>query len=473
MSDGGSPFDPFGRSERTIIRPNPAGRRVEPPAAPLAPAPPPPPPPAAPSGDEWALTPPPQVQRAPEPSERRRAVILRREELITPNESPVMRAAAPLLLLLGRLRVALLRASPSQLMEQVADAIQEFERDVRAVGLSAEQTRAAKYVLCATADDIVQNIPSEDRHVWTQYSMLSRFFGERIGGVRFFEELDRAKADPSTNYALLELMHVCLALGFQGIHRTSAGGAANLQMIQRNLYETLRRVKKANHELSPRWQGQSVAVTTARAQVPVWAVGSVVGVLLLGAYFVLRFLLGGESDAAASALVSVHPTNELAIQRKLFRPPPPPPPPTPQVSRVRQTLGPPLEVEEKGSLLIIRMSNLALFAPASATVRDEFKPLIGKVAAALEKEQGPIKIVGHTDSAPIRSVRFPTNYALSVARAKAVADLVKGQITKPERISVDGKGADIPIAPNENPEGRSKNRRVEILVQRTSVGAAQ
>ena len=54
-------------------------------------------------------------------------------------------------------------------MEQVADAIQEFERDVRAVGLSAEQTRVAKYVLCATADDIVQNIPSEDRHVWTQY----------------------------------------------------------------------------------------------------------------------------------------------------------------------------------------------------------------------------------------------------------------------------------------------------------------
>ena len=43
------------------------------------------------------------------------------------------------------------------------------------------QARTAKYALCATADDIVQNIPSEERHAWTQYSMLSRFFGERIG----------------------------------------------------------------------------------------------------------------------------------------------------------------------------------------------------------------------------------------------------------------------------------------------------
>ena len=107
-----------------------------------------------------------------------------------------MRAAGPLLLLLGRLRVALMRASFASLMEQVADAIKFFEKDIRSAGISEQQANTAKYILCATADDIVQNIPTEDRHVWTQYSMLSRFFGERIGGVRFFEELDQLQADP-------------------------------------------------------------------------------------------------------------------------------------------------------------------------------------------------------------------------------------------------------------------------------------
>ena len=113
-----------------------------------------------------------------------------------------MRAAGPLLLLLGRLRVALLRASFASLMEQVADAIKFFEKDIRSAGIPEQQANIAKYILCATADDIVQNIPTEDRHVWTQYSMLSRFFGERIGGVRFFEELDKALKDPLINYPL-------------------------------------------------------------------------------------------------------------------------------------------------------------------------------------------------------------------------------------------------------------------------------
>ena len=74
--------------------------------------------------------------------------------------------------------------------------------------------------------------------------MLSRFFGERVGGVRFFEILNHHKLDPLINYPVLELQHACLALGFQGMHRANpTGGLASLQQIQRDLYETLRRVR--------------------------------------------------------------------------------------------------------------------------------------------------------------------------------------------------------------------------------------
>src|SRR5205085_6116692 len=146
------------------------------------------------------------------------------DDLVAPSANPIMRAAGPLLLLLGRLRVALLRASFASLMEQVADAVKFFEKDIRSAGIPEHQSNSAKYILCATADDIVQHIPTEERHVWTQYSMLSRFFGERVGGVRFFEILERLKADPLINYPVLELQHACLALGFQRMHRPSPGG---------------------------------------------------------------------------------------------------------------------------------------------------------------------------------------------------------------------------------------------------------
>jgi type VI secretion system protein ImpK len=489
MSGSGSPFDPSGRSDRTIIRPNPAGRRPAPPqSAPAEPASqpgtvPPPPPPAAPP--PFSAPPPPSASppgaavqddwlnprarpNSPyeAPREREQAVVLPREELTTPNENPLMRAAGPLLLLLGRLQTSLMRANAAHLMEQVAATIQDFEHEVRAAGVSAEQTRTAKYVVCAMADDVVQNIPGEDRHIWTQYSMLSRFFGERVGGVRFFEELDRAKADPTVNYWQLELQHACLAMGFQGIHRTSAGGAAALQQIQRNLYETLRRVKKPNPDLSPRWQGQSIPIQIRRSAIPVWAIGAGVGVLLLGIYLVLRGLLGGPSEAVAASLIGVHPTGEVGIQRRVFTAPPPPPPP-PQAVDITKALGPPLTIETKGNLIVIRMANLALFAPGEATVQNEYKPLIAKIAAVVEKQPGAIKVVGHTDSAPIRTVRFPSNFVLSQERAKAVATMLRAGLTKPDRVEFEGKGADVPIATNDTPAGRAQNRRVEILVQRS------
>src|SRR6202035_4000207 len=96
------------------------------------------------------------------------------------------------------------------------------------------------------------------------------------------------------------------------------------------------------------------------------------------------------------------------------------------------------------------------------------KPLAGKLAALLDKEPGKIRVVGHTDNTPIKNVRFPSNWHLSVERAKAVAALLKLGLHQPDRIDVDGKGPDVPIASNATPGGRAKNRRVEVMISRTS-----
>ena len=202
----------------------------------------------------------------------------------SPERNPIMRAAGPLLLLLGRLRVALLRASFASLMEQVAEAIKFFEKDIRSAGISEQQANSAKYILCATADDIVQHIPTDDRHVWTQYSMLSRFFGERVGGVRFFEILNHDKLDPLINYPLLELQHACLALGFQGMYRAAAGGLVDLQQIQRDLYETLapRAAEGGARSLAALAGPGHAGNKQIASRVPVWVVASACRRLLLG-----------------------------------------------------------------------------------------------------------------------------------------------------------------------------------------------
>jgi type VI secretion system protein ImpK len=468
MSDKDPPSGPFGRGDRTVIRPNPGARRPVAPATPPAPATPQVSyPGATPTGstEEWISTP-----SAPKPVEQvQRGPDLRLDELAAPNENPIMRAAGPLLLLLGRLRVALLRAPFASLMEQVADAVVFFEKEIRSAGIPEQQANTAKYILCATADDIVQNIPTEDRHVWTQYSMLSRFFGERIGGVRFFEELEKALRDPLVNYPLLELQHTCLALGFQGVHRSAPNGPGALQQIQRNLYETLRRIRpKVIHDLSPRWQGQSLAGRTSRFRVPLWAAASIVGALLVALYVTLLALLSGRSEAVAGTIAILHPTDKIEIARRVIAPPPPPPPVATQLPRIKRELADEcITVTQSANVIVIRLCDLALFESGKAEVREAFKPAAARIAKLLDQEKGFIKVVGHTDSEPIKSVRFPTNWHLSVERAKAVGALLKKGLAQPDRIQIDGKGSEVPVASNATPDGKSKNRRVEILIPRT------
>ena len=528
MSDKDKPANPFGRVERTIIRPNPGGRLPQPPgpqslsgeagrapsraaysptpvstspasgyspqAAGYVPSPLSQPPgyvtsPTTQSqGAAFALPPTTHQQEdwvsaskaAPQhpPLMTPAEPMLRVDELVAPNANPIMRAAGPLLQLLGRLRVALMRASFAQLMEQVADAVKFFETDIRSAGISEHQANTAKYILCATADDIVQHIPTEERHVWSQYSMLSRFFGERVGGVRFYEILEHLKVDPLVNYPVLELQHACLALGFQGMHRASPNGVATLQMIQRNLYETLRRVRpKSNADLSPHWRGQELANRGLRTRVPVWMVGAVCAALLMAGYFTLRTLLSSNSEGAAAVALALHPDDPIELKRRVIAPPPPPPPPPPparitQLQRIRNALAAEktactMTADQTGSFIIIRVCDLILFEPGEATVLNAFKPVAMRVAATLDKEPGHIKIVGHTDGSPIRTVRFPSNFELSAERAKAVAAVLKTGLADGNRVDIEGKGPDSPIASNTTPEGRAKNRRVEIFIERS------
>lgn len=482
MSDKDNPLDRLGRRDKTVFRPNPGGRRPQPlPPAPAVPAPPSyspgvlPPAAEGPSGDEWIKSHGDVGQaEAPKPDQP----ALRIEELVVPHENPIMQAAGPLLLLLGRLRVTLLQASPASLMEQVAAAVMFFEKEIRAAGIPAEKANTAKYILCATADDIVQNIPTEDRHVWTQYSMLSRFFRERIGGVRFFEELDRAKMDPLQNYQVLELIFTCLALGFQGVHRTSSGGTAQLQQIQRNLYEILRKIRpRTDRDLSPHWRGQSLARGVTRVRVPLWTVFGAAGLVLFAFFLTLRALLSGGAEVAAAELNGLHPRGELKLARHVFAPPPQPPAPPPghltQLQRIRLALAPEIaagkvDAAQTTTKIRIIVGDLVPFASGQATLKSQFLPIAKRIAEVLEKEPGAISVIGHTDNVKLqRTSPFASNWQLSVERAKAVAKVLRPGLSDPGRIEIDGKADYEPVASNDTAEGRAQNRRVEVMLARS------
>lgn len=387
--------------------------------------------------------------------------------------NPIVAAAAPLLILLGRLRLMIVEMQAVPLMNHAANQIREFERKALEAGVAREDVMVAKYALCGTADDIVQNLPGENRQVWLQYSMLAQFFQVRTSGVGFFEELNKLLANPAPHYNLLELMHACLSLGFEGQYRGMTGGDRELQRVRRDVYETLRHLKsRADEDISPRWRGMARSMRNMGTVVPVWAIASVAAAALVGVYFLLRFIISGDGDALADKLLALNPAEPITIERTAFFEPFKGPDfdKTTQLERIRGALSDQidagqLKVDRKGDYIVVEINNIVLFPSGSADVSSKFEPLAQRIAAALNPEPGPINIVGHTDNVKLRATsRFKSNYELSLARARSVDDMLSSKIDDPSRIVVKGKGSDEPIADNSTAEGRAQNRRVEIMI---------
>lgn len=441
--------------DRTVFRPNPAGRRPQPPG-----------------GDQTPKSP---ARKPPAPAPRKAAV--QGQDLAAPNVNPIMQAAGPLLLLLGRLRAALLRAPGSNLTAQIAAAIEKCDRDMTKAGVAPEEAKSAKYVLCASADAVLANLPAEERGASAQSGLTTRFFGENSKGRRFFDELERAEKDPRAHYDLLELFHACLILAFQGGRGARPSGAAALEAISADISELLQKTGPAPPQgLSPRWQGQPLASHAVRLRVPFWTIAGIVGLLLFAAFLGFRISLGRRAEAAAQNIGELNPLTPVTLGRKVAVAPPPAPPPTPaqatQLEHIRNVLAPniaagTLSVEPSANQIVIRIVARDLFQPGKSAILDNVKPLMMYIAMALDDDKGAVKVVGHSDNTPISNARFASNFELSLERAKIVGGLLKQSLSHPERVETEGKGADAPIASNETPEGRAKNWRVEIVVPRS------
>ena len=124
-----------------------------------------------------------------------------------------------------------------------------------------------------------------------------------------------------------------------------------------------------------------------------------------------------------------------------------------------------VEIEVDEDEVTIRMMGEASFDTGSATLREEFVPLLAKIGEVLSKTRGEIIFAGHTDNVPLIGGKYGSNLGLSMARAGSVAEyLLKSTSIDPRRISTMGFGEYRPLESNDTAKGRQKNRRVEIIV---------
>jgi chemotaxis protein MotB len=115
--------------------------------------------------------------------------------------------------------------------------------------------------------------------------------------------------------------------------------------------------------------------------------------------------------------------------------------------------------------VIIRLNNKLLFDEGSAVIKKDSQKIINEIIKVLTKIDNPVIIEGHTDSIPIKNVKYSSNWELSTARAtNIIAYISKIENISPKRLCAVGYGEYMPIADNTTISGRILNRRVDIIV---------
>ena len=469
MSDE-DPFAEPNDTDKTVIRPNPGGRRTATPgpgAAPSAPA-------AAPASD--ASVDPlamglPQAAR-PAPSAPRPNVTSVEAGMTGMNT--LNACGATLFSLVSRIRNRAQHPDPDALRRSVVAEVRAFENRALQARVDAQEVQVARYAICATLDDVVLNTPWGGTSVWAQQSMVGTFHRETVGGDRFYDLLARLEQDPGRNIDLLEFLYMCLTLGFEGRLRVEHGGADKHMTIRQGLAKIIRSQRgDVEHDLSPHWPGLDKPHRALSAWKPLWIAATALAALLGTGFLGLTYALSTATENVSGQLATVD-SGQVAVLKR--RAPPvvvakPQPDQQAQLKRVAGFLKAEIDdglvtVFQDANTITVRIKGAGMFGSGSDQLKPAFKTPLSRVADALNDTKGPVIVVGHSDNQPIHSSRFASNMVLSLARAEAVRKMIAPLLKDPKRLTAEGRADKEPIESNATAEGRAANRRIEIVLVR-------
>jgi type VI secretion system protein ImpK len=432
--------DPFGDyidDDKTIVRPNPGGRRTS--SADL-------------STVELKVSG--SVTGIPE---------LLHSQISQTSGNPLTGNAIALLSLASQLRNTVSHPDVSGLRNSVINEIKRFETNLKNQNVSTEQIQATRYALCSLLDEAVLNTPWGGNSVWSTQSLLITFHKEAWGGEKFFLILKNAMQQPGIHFHLLEFLYFCLCLGFEGKYRIQEHGATKLEEVRENLFQIIQRQRgDSDRELSIQWQGIKDQRHVLAKFVPLWVIALISAVVLMLIYFGFLFAINSSSGlllgklygikdhlSSAQTINSTAPANIAFSELQGFL--------VPEVQRGEVSL------EQKQGKTIIRIISPELFASGSAQIVGQYYPLLNKISMALAKVSNRIVVAGHTDNVPIFSARFPSNWDLSKARAENVATMLSNNPQLQAVIIAEGRADSQPLVANDTAAHKAINRRVEII----------
>lgn len=373
--------------------------------------------------------------------------------------NPLVSEADALLALVPQLRSTPHIADVARLRAEIVASLQRFDERSRARGVTAFQCQKAHFVLCALIDEVVEAMPWGAAGHWQRLNPLKAPVGARPGEGTL-RQLAQMAEDPGANRDLRELIFVALALGFDARGRGAGTAGAEADQIRARVAGLLGREASADERaLSVRWKPAVGRASALASWLPLWVGSFIIAGLLAVLYFALALALGSQSDRVFAQIAALRfpslPTAHGASG-----------PAAPRLAPLLAASGAQgLQVRDEIDRSVITLRDDALFEPATANLPSTADQFLRPVAAALQQASGQIQVIGHTDSQFERSARFPSNWELSVERARAVRDALRAMGISEARLRYDGRADTEPLAAADAGQAAAHNGRVEIVLQ--------
>lgn len=373
--------------------------------------------------------------------------------------NPLLESARILLLALADTPVALEPDAVANRRQWLEHELRLFTRVCNELKLRSDHVVRASYCLCAALDEAAMQTRwgkgEATRNDWGSNCLAVALGHDRQGSDRVFRLIGEAMENPREHLDLLELYQNILDLGFKGRYRFALDGPSHLQSVREGVHHTVMTgglgivrdsvpVRRARETRVDPW------VRPAQVKRARWGIGAgLVVAVVLGAmgYAAVGQWGGGTSLAVATAsLDALAGQLEASLRDEIA------------AGNVE------LRQDVENHALMLRFNGM--YAPGDVTVAPWWASMMASVgrAIAASAPAAHVRIAGYTDNVPASATSRDSNQALSEARAQQVARIFTAAGLPMERVSMIGRGDADPLADNASKEGRSRNRRVEVIV---------
>ncbi len=242
------------------------------------------------------------------------AARLRQEKILNLGKNPLLTAASSVFQAMVMIS-AEGYAAPSGLKDDLVQRIKDFEFMAMSMGCDNTEVVASRYVLCTVLDEAVTTKPWSHQLDWTRNSLLVIFHNEASGGEKLFQLLDKLSRNPTRHLNILELVYLCLSLGFEGKYRVMQRGLSELEAIRGSLFRQIRSLRGSEqHDLALNWQPTAPKKQKLPLYVPIWLIGVLTLCSLGMVYAGFNYVLDQQTQNITSLYQQIGTQAEAALK---------------------------------------------------------------------------------------------------------------------------------------------------------------